>query len=126
MGARWTGEHDFVAAGARVFQTQAVFDIGKLKRATDELHAVGAKVIAGVLVLRSPKTIDFINERLAGLMVPEPIAERIRSAADPAEEAVRLAIEQPAAISGIADGVHIMPLGLDAQVERIAREAGVA
>lgn len=115
-----------VAAGARFFQTQAIFDLEKLARATEEMHAVGAKVIAGVLVLRSPKTIDFINERLAGLMVPEPIAARIRSAADPAEEAVRLAIEQTAAIREIADGVHIMPLGLDAAVERIAREAGVA
>jgi methylenetetrahydrofolate reductase (NADPH) len=114
-----------VAAGARFFQTQAVFDIEKLARATDELHALGAKVIAGVLVLRSPKVVDFINERLAGLMVPPAIAERIRGASDPGEEAVRLAIEQAAAIRDIADGVHIMPLGMDQAVERIVREAGI-
>lgn len=115
-----------VAAGARFFQTQAVFDIEKLTRATDEMHAAGAKVIAGILLLRSPKVIDFINERLAGLMVPEPIAARIRSASDPAEEAVRLAIEQAREIRRVADGVHIMPLGLDAAVERIVSEAGIA
>jgi methylenetetrahydrofolate reductase (NADPH) len=114
-----------VASGARFFQTQAVFDIEKLARATDELHALGAKVIAGVLVLRSPKVVDFINERLAGLMVPPAIAERIRGASDPGEEAVRLAIEQAAAIRDIADGVHIMPLGMDQAVERIVREAGI-
>lgn len=115
-----------VAAGARFFQTQAVFEIDKLARATEAMNALGAKVIAGVLLLRSPKVIDFINERLAGLMVPDAIAARIRGAADPAEEAVRLAIEQLSAIKDIADGVHIMPLGLDEQVERIVREAGVA
>jgi methylenetetrahydrofolate reductase (NADPH) len=76
-------------------------------------------------LLRSPKAIDFINERLAGLMVPEPIATRIRSAADPAQEAVLLGIEQARAIRGIADGVHIMPLGLDEAVVRIVREAGI-
>jgi methylenetetrahydrofolate reductase (NADPH) len=114
-----------VASGARFFQTQAVFDIEKLARATDELHALGAKVIAGVLVLRSPKVVDFINERLAGLMVPPAIAGRIREASDPGEEAVRLAIEQAAAIRDIADGVHIMPLGMDQAVERIVREAGI-
>jgi methylenetetrahydrofolate reductase (NADPH) len=114
-----------VAAGARFFQTQAVFDLEKLARATEAAHAVGAKVIAGVLLLRSPKAIDFINERLAGLMVPEPIAARIRSAADPAEEAVLLGIEQARAIRDIADGVHIMPLGLDEAVVRIVSEAGI-
>lgn len=114
-----------IAAGARFFQTQAVFDMEKLARATEEIHRLGAKVIAGILVLRSPKVVDFVNERLAGLMVPDEIGERIRAAGDPAEEAVMLAIEQAAAIRGIADGVHIMPLGLDSQVERIARESGI-
>lgn len=114
-----------VAAGARFFQTQAIFDMDRLARATEAAHAVGAKVIAGVLLLRSPKAIDFINERLAGLMVPDAIAKRIRGAADPAEEAVLLGIEQARAIRGIADGVHIMPLGLDDAVARIVAEAGI-
>jgi len=115
-----------VAAGARFFQTQAVFDLEKLARAADEVHRLGAKVVAGILLLRSPKVVDFINERLAGLMVPDAVAGRIRSAADPAEEAVRLAIEQASAVRGIADGVHIMPLGMDDQVVRIVRESGIA
>jgi methylenetetrahydrofolate reductase (NADPH) len=114
-----------IAAGARFFQTQAIFDLDKLARAVDAVHAAGAKVIAGILVLRSPRAIDFINERLAGLMVPDHIADRIRAADDPAEEAVLLAIEQARAIRHIADGVHIMPLGLDAAVPRIVREAGI-
>jgi methylenetetrahydrofolate reductase (NADPH) len=115
-----------IAAGARFFQTQAVFDLDKLARATDAIHAAGGKVIAGILLLRSPKAIEFINTRLAGLMVPEHIAVRIRAAEDPAEEAVRLAIEQAREIRGIADGVHIMPLGLDEAVVRIVTEAGIA
>jgi methylenetetrahydrofolate reductase (NADPH) len=112
-----------VAAGARFFQTQAIFDLNKLARAVDAAHEVGAKVIAGVLVLRSPRVIDFINRRLAGLMVPPHIAHRIASAADPAAEGVRLATEQAAAMRGIADGVHVMPLGLDAAVPGIVEEA---
>jgi methylenetetrahydrofolate reductase (NADPH) len=115
-----------IAAGARFFQTQAVFDLDKLARATDAIHAAGGKVIAGILLLRSPKAIEFINTRLAGLMVPEHIAARIRAAADPAEEAVHLAIEQAREIRGIADGVHNMPLGLDEAVARIITEAGIA
>ena len=115
-----------VAAGARFFQTQAVFDFDKFARAADAMHALGAKVIAGVLLLRNAKVVDFINERLAGLMVPDAIADRIRGAADPAEEAVLLAIEQATVLRQVADGVHIMPLGLDDQVVRIVHESGIA
>lgn len=108
-----------VEAGVRFFQTQAVFDIAKLERAVSALRPLGVKVIAGVLVLKSPRVIEFINSRLAGLMVPEHITARIRAADDPAAEAIMLAAEQVAEIRQIADGVHIMPLGLDAAVGRI-------
>jgi 5,10-methylenetetrahydrofolate reductase len=115
-----------VMAGARFFQTQAIFDFDKLARAAEAMHAVGAKVIAGVIVLRSARTIDFINNRLAGLMVPDHIAERIRGAADPKEEAIDLAVEQVRLSRELADGVHVMPLGLDDRVPEILERAGVS
>lgn len=102
-----------VDAGAGFFQTQAVFDLDKLARATEALHEHGAKVIAGILLLKSPRVIEFINTKLAGLMVPPVIEARIRGAEDPAAEAVEFAREQVAACREICDGVHIMPLGLD-------------
>jgi 5,10-methylenetetrahydrofolate reductase len=111
-------------AGVRFFQTQAVFDITKLERAVSELRPLGAKLIAGVLVLRSPRVIDFINNHLAGLMVPDAIAERIRGADDPVEAAIRLAAEQVREIRQIADGVHVMPLGLESAIGRILGEEG--
>jgi 5,10-methylenetetrahydrofolate reductase len=114
-----------IEAGVRFFQTQAIFDIAKLERAVEAVRPLGAKVIAGVLVLRSPRVIDFVNNRLAGLMVPDNIADRIRAASDPAEEAVRLAAEQVSAIRSIADGVHVMPLGLDAEFGRILGTTGL-
>jgi 5,10-methylenetetrahydrofolate reductase len=107
------------AAGAAFFQTQAIFDLERLAQATAELHEEGAYVIAGILLLKSPRVIDFINNKLAGLMVPPHIERRIKDAADPASEAVALAAEQVAACREICDGVHIMPLGLDSAVEAI-------
>ena len=112
-----------IDAGVRFFQTQAIFDIDKLIRAVEALRPLGAKIIAGVLILKSPRVIDFINEHLAGLMVPDHVAARIRAAEDPAEEAVRLAIEQVRALRAVADGVHIMPLGLDDAVGRILAQS---
>lgn len=114
-----------IAAGVCFFQTQAIFDVDKLARATEVAHAHGAKVIAGVLVLRSARVIRFINERLAGLMVPEHIASRIERAEDATAEAVRLATEQAREIAQIADGIHVMALGLDSAVPTIVRGAGI-
>lgn len=113
-----------IEAGIRFFQTQAIFDIGKLERAVAAVRPMGAKIIASVLVVKSPGVIRFVNEHLAGLMIPDAIADRIRGADDPAAEAVRLAAEQVREIRQIADGVHIMPLGLDEAIGRILGEEG--
>jgi len=115
-----------VEAGAEFFQTQAVMDIDKFARACESLAPSGVKVIAGILLLKSPRVIKFINERLAGLMVPEHIAARIEGASDPLAESVKLATEQARALREFADGVHIMPLGADDAVGEILRGAGLA
>lgn len=114
-----------VEAGCRFFQTQAIFDFDKLARATEAMHAVGAKVIAGVLILRSARTIDFINKRLAGLMVPDAVAQRLGAAPDFLEAAIDLAVEQVRLSREIADGVHVMPLGLDDRVPEVLERAGL-
>ena len=115
-----------VGSGAEFFQTQAVMDVEKFARAVEALRPSGVKIIAGVLLLKSARVIDFINTRLAGLMVPDEIAERIRSAEDPLSESIALATEQARALREIADGVHIMPLGADAAVREILEGAGLA
>lgn len=114
-----------ISAGARFFQTQAVMDVEKFERNCADLKKTGVKIIAGVLLLKSPRVIKFINERLAGLMVPEPIERRISEASDPYAESIQLAIEQTHAIRTFADGVHIMPLGADEAVPVILEGAGI-
>ncbi|MCL5887093.1 MAG: methylenetetrahydrofolate reductase [Actinobacteria bacterium] len=108
-----------IAAGASYFQTQAIFDLDKLERATQALRAEGAWVIAGILLLKSPRVVDFVNNKLAGLMIPPHIEQRIKTAEDPLAEGLALAAEQVVACRDICDGVHIMPLGLDEAVARI-------
>lgn len=115
-----------VDAGAAFFQTQAVMDLDKFAEHAAEIRAAGAKVIAGVLLLKSPRVIKFINERLAGLMVPDELAARIAGALDPLDEAIDLAVEQVTALREIADGVHIMPLGANQALVKILERAGMA
>ncbi len=115
-----------IEAGAVFFQTQAVTDIDKFVRAAETLKPTGAKLIAGVLLFKSPRVIKFINERLAGLMVPDWITDRITAAEKPLDEAIAIATEQVRELRDVADGVHIMPLGADDAVVRIIEDAGLS
>lgn len=114
-----------VEAGARFFQTQACMDIDLFSRRVQEIQALGAKVIAGVILLKSQRVINFINTKLAGMMIPEKTAARIARASDPFEESVQIAIEQSQALAEVADGIHMMPMGEIATGVRILREAGI-
>lgn len=112
-------------AGARFFQTQAVMDVEKFAKAAERLAPYDVKLIAGILLLKSGRVVDFINNKLAGLMVPDEIGARIKGASDPFAESVRLATEQVVALRGLAHGVHIMPLGADRVVPEILEGAGI-
>jgi 5,10-methylenetetrahydrofolate reductase len=112
-------------SGATFFQTQAVMDTEKLARAVEAMAPYGVKLIASILLLKSGRVVDFVNERLAGMMIPDHIGGRIKGAADPFAEAVALATEQVREIRDIAHGVHVMPLGADDVVERILEDAGL-
>jgi methylenetetrahydrofolate reductase (NADPH) len=114
-----------VEAGAEFFQTQAITDVDKFARAAEALSPTGAKLIAGILLFKSPRVIKFINERLAGMMVPDWISVRILGAENPLDEAVAIATEQARQLRDIAHGIHIMPLGSDEAVVRILEGAGL-
>lgn len=114
-----------VEAGAEFFQSQAVMDIDLFAERVSAIRDLGVKVIGGILLLKSPRVIDFVNRRLAGLTCPTDVSDRIRAAEDPLEESIALAIEQARVIHEVCDGIHIMPLGADAAVPRILEGAGI-
>lgn len=114
-----------IEAGAQFFQTQAIMDVDVFAPRIAEIQEMGAKVIVGVLLLKSPSVIRFINTKLAGLMVPDHLAEKIIAADDPFAESVALAVEQAKVVAEIADGIHIMPLGANEAAVEILKQAHI-
>ena len=106
-------------AGARFFQTQAVFDPRRLAMFCDTVRPLDVKVIAGILVIKSARMAEFINRNIPGLKVPQTVIERLRGANDPAAEGVRIAVELAGQCRTICDGVHIMSMGRDEVVPEI-------
>jgi 5,10-methylenetetrahydrofolate reductase len=107
------------AAGARFFQTQAVFDPQRLATFCSTVHPMGVKVIAGILVLKSVKMAEFINRNIPGLKIPAAVVERLAGAAEPAAEGVRIATELSLQFREICGGVHLMAMGRDEVVPEI-------
>jgi len=99
------------AAGARFFQSQAVFESMHLERFMAEADSFKAPVIAGILLLKSAKMARFLNANIPGVMVPEPLVERLEKASAPLEEGVAIAREMVAAARTYCHGVHLMTLG---------------
>jgi len=107
------------SAGARFFQTQAVFDPQRLAQFCDAVHPSGVKVIAGLLVIKSARMAEFINRNIPGLKIPQSVIERLAVAADPAVEGVRIATELAVQCRDICNGIHIMAMGRDEVVPEI-------
>jgi methylenetetrahydrofolate reductase (NADPH) len=105
-----------VEAGARFFQTQAVFEVGRFKtfaaEARKALNGTKVKVLAGVYLL-SAEEVAKLGEAakdprlLPGLQVPAGLAAQLTAAPDKGAEVAGGIIKELKA-SGLCDGVHLM------------------
>src|SRR5262245_12113031 len=74
-----------VAAGARFFQTQAIYDLDAFDRFMSIARKMPVYIIAGVIPLRSVKMANFLNEKVPGINVPAAMIERLEKSADSIE-----------------------------------------
>jgi len=118
-----------VEAGARFFQTQAIYDLDNFSRFMEYARKFKVKVLAGIVLLSSARMARYMTENVPGIFVPpELIAEM---AAAPKEEMLAKGIEIAgrtiAALKkgNVCDGVHIMAIGKEAVVPDILAAAGL-
>ena len=118
-----------VAAGARFFQTQGVFDIETMRRFMQHASQFDVKILAGIIVLASARMARFMNDNVPGIIVPQAAidelgrAERGRGLQKGVEMAASLirAIKE----EGLCQGVHIMAVGNERIVPDILEAAGL-
>ena len=119
-------------AGADVVWTQIAYDLEKLSAWADRVRPSGvferARVIVGVVPLRSAKAARAMSEKLPGVSVPEPILAQLDSAGgDAAEVGLGLTVEVVRGlreIRGIA-GVHLIGMGHEEAVRAVVEGAGL-
>ena len=119
-----------VAVGARFFQTQAVYDIGKFKEFMKHARQhQGIKILAGLVVLKSVGMAKFLNNYVPGIKVPDELIEKLKAAGK--EKALDTGMDicarhiKQLKDEGICDGVHIMAIGMEDKVPEIMQRAGL-
>ncbi|MGZ5319392.1 MAG: methylenetetrahydrofolate reductase [Actinomycetota bacterium] len=119
-------------AGADVIWTQIAYDVEALAAWVDVVRGRGilerAKVLIGVVPLRTVKGARFMAEKLPGVRVPTETIEALEDAGDDAAEiGLGLTIdlvEGLKAIDGVS-GVHLMGMGHDDAVRAVVEGAGL-
>jgi 5,10-methylenetetrahydrofolate reductase len=118
-----------IRAGANFFQTQAIYDIEKFKGFMAFAKKSGAKIMAGLVVLKSVGMANFLNNNVPGIKVPQALIDELKAAGK--EKALDTGLSITARHirqlreEKICDGVHIMAIGMEDKVPEILQRAGL-
>lgn len=116
-----------IKAGARFFQTQAIYDIENFSRFMDYARKFDVKIMAGLVLLVSAGMAKYMNKNVPGIFVPENLVDEMSSTekgkglakgVEIAGRMIRQLREQK-----ICDGVHIMAIGREGVIPDILAAA---
>jgi 5,10-methylenetetrahydrofolate reductase len=119
-----------VAAGADFIQTQPVFDLERFHRWMEVLRALGVPekvaILAGVMPVKSYKALEYMDQNVPGIRIPGSLIERMKKAASPKEEGVRICVETMQALQQIPGirGIHIMAVEWEDVIPEIVHQFG--
>jgi 5,10-methylenetetrahydrofolate reductase len=108
-----------VRAGARFFQTQAVYDPAAFERFVRRVEPLGVPIMVGIIPLKSAGMARFMNRNIAGVHVPEPLIEEIAAAEDRVATSIQQSAQLNREMAPMCQGVHLMPIGWEKHVPAI-------
>jgi len=116
-----------IEAGARFFQTQAIYEPEKFKEFVNSVKDFNIPVIAGIVVLKSASMANFMNENIAGISVPEEIIKEFEETAkgERKKKAVEITARLIRQIKPFCQGVHIMAMGWEDIIPDIIKKAEI-
>ncbi len=110
-----------VEAGARFFQTQAIYDLAAFGRFLEVARQLPVYIVAGLIPLRSAKMARFLNEKVPGIRVPAAMIEDLETAPDPTEKGLEIAARLVEGLQDLCHGIHLMVVGKEKNFEILQR-----
>jgi len=117
-----------IDAGARFFQTQAVFEPERFETFMNQAQTFKVPIMAGVIVLKGPAMARFMNQNVAGVSVPDSLVAEMEEVKreDRKKKAVEITARIIREVKPLCQGVHIMALGWEELVPDIIQQAGLS
>lgn len=120
-------------AGADFVQTQCIYNMDRFKEwirlANEEGLTQKGYILGGVTPLRSAGMARYMNNKVAGMDVPEAIIKRMDGVEKKrqADEGIKICLETIQALKDLSGvhGVHIMAIEWEDAVARIVEQAGL-
>ena len=118
-----------IDAGARFFQTQAIYRAEQFKAFLERLNAPDITVLAGIIPIKSVKMAAYMNERVPGIDIPDALIARISTAAQSGpesvvEESLAIAAQTIDEVRAWCGGIHVMAVGWEAHVKALIARVG--
>jgi len=122
-----------IDAGADFIQTQCIYNMDRfkewMKMAREEGLTEKVHILGGVTPLKSAGMAKFMNNKVAGMDIPESLIKRMAGIPKEKaiEEGIKICLETIAELREMEGihGVHIMAIEWEEIVGRIAEEAGL-
>jgi methylenetetrahydrofolate reductase (NADPH) len=120
-----------VDAGADFVQTQAVYDVARFSAAVERARDAGltdrVAILAGVIVPRSGRMLEYVDANVPGVEVPRRLIERMSSASDRKAEGIEITLELIEALREVPGvrGVHVQAIEAESLLPEILQGAGL-
>ena len=114
-----------IKAGARFFQTQAIYDAAIFARFMKRVEAFGVPILVGIIPLKSAGMAKYMNKNVAGVSVPEALITRMAETEDKSRTGIEIAAGLVRELKDMCQGVHLMPIGWEKKVPAILDAAGL-
>ena len=114
-----------VKAGAKFFQTQAVYEPEKFAQFMEQIKHLNVPVLAGIILLKSAGMARFMNRNVAGVHVPDDLIEEMDKAENKRQKSIEIAARLIKDLKDICQGVHVMAIGWEKVVPAVLDAAGL-
>jgi methylenetetrahydrofolate reductase (NADPH) len=114
-----------IEAGARFFQTQAIYDPAAFAKFMKRAEGFKVPVLAGIIPLKSAGMARFMNKNVAGVFVPEELVSKMDTAEDKTQMGIEIAANLIKDLKDICQGVHVMAIGWEKKVPAVLDAAGL-
>jgi methylenetetrahydrofolate reductase (NADPH) len=116
-----------IAAGAKFFQTQAVYSPETFGKFMKRVEKFKVPVMAGIIPLKNAGMAKYMNANVAGVHVPDDLIQKMSAAPkeDREKVGIQIAADLIKKMKPMCQGVHIMAIGWEKKVPEIMAAAGL-